>query len=189
MHYPPDGRLRVYRSRTGGGEWEPLTKGLPQEHCYVNVLRDAMAVDRLDECGVYFGTTGGQVYCSPDGGDTLGSDRARPAGRCCRSRCRRCRDLRVVLPYHLRTLAQVDGEVQLDAGPTPVPRSSTRSRPRTRRCAAPSATRPPASGGAFVRFFACREDLSHDAPDDAAARARCCAAQEPLLVVGAMAGG
>ena len=69
-HYPPDGKLRVYRSRTGGGEWEPLTKGLPQEHCYVNVLRDAMAVDRLDECGVYFGTTGGQVYCSPDGGDT-----------------------------------------------------------------------------------------------------------------------
>ena len=69
-HVPPDGRLRVYRSRTGGGEWEPLTRGLPQEHCYVNVLRDAMAVDRLDECGVYFGTTGGQVYCSPDGGDT-----------------------------------------------------------------------------------------------------------------------
>jgi hypothetical protein len=70
LHYPPDGRLRVYRSRTGGGEWEPLSAGLPQEHCYVNVLRDAMAVDRLDECGVYVGTTGGQVYCSPDGGDT-----------------------------------------------------------------------------------------------------------------------
>ncbi len=70
LHVPPDGRLRVYRSRTGGGEWEPLTKGLPQEHCYVNVLRDAMAVDRLDECGVYFGTTGGQVYASPDGGDS-----------------------------------------------------------------------------------------------------------------------
>jgi photosystem II stability/assembly factor-like uncharacterized protein len=70
VHVPPDGRLRVYRSRTGGGDWEPLTKGLPQEHCYVNVLRDAMSVDRLDECGVYFGTTGGQVYCSPDGGDS-----------------------------------------------------------------------------------------------------------------------
>ena len=69
-HIPPDGKLRVYRSRTGGGEWEPLTRGLPQEHCYVNVLRDAMAVDRLDDCGVYFGTTGGQVYCSPDGGDS-----------------------------------------------------------------------------------------------------------------------
>ncbi len=69
LHYPPDGKLRVYRSQTGGNEWEPLTKGLPQTDCYVNVLRDAMAVDQLDPCGVYFGTTGGQVYCSPDGGD------------------------------------------------------------------------------------------------------------------------
>jgi photosystem II stability/assembly factor-like uncharacterized protein len=68
-HYPPDGKLRVYRSRTGGNEWEPLTKGLPQSHCYVNVLRDAMAVDSLDSCGIYFGTTGGQVYCSADAGD------------------------------------------------------------------------------------------------------------------------
>jgi len=70
LHYPPEGKLRVYRSRTGGNEWEPLTKGLPQQDCYVNVLRDAMAVDRLDPCGVYFGTTGGQVYCSADGGDS-----------------------------------------------------------------------------------------------------------------------
>jgi photosystem II stability/assembly factor-like uncharacterized protein len=69
-HYPPDGRLRVYRSRTGGDEWEALADGLPQEHCYVNVLRDAMAVDRLDPCGIYFGTTAGDVYVSPDGGDT-----------------------------------------------------------------------------------------------------------------------
>jgi photosystem II stability/assembly factor-like uncharacterized protein len=69
-HYPPDGKLRVYRSRTGGNEWEPLTKGLPQANCYVNVLRDAMAVDTLDKCGIYFGTTGGQVYASPDAGDT-----------------------------------------------------------------------------------------------------------------------
>jgi len=69
-HYPPDGKLRVYRSRTGGHEWEPLTRGLPQENCYVDILRDAMAIDTLDECGVYFGTTGGQVYVSPDGGDT-----------------------------------------------------------------------------------------------------------------------
>jgi photosystem II stability/assembly factor-like uncharacterized protein len=68
-HYPPDGRLRVYRSRTGGDEWEPLTAGLPQQDCYVNVLRDAMAVDGLDPCGIYFGTTGGQVYASPDSGD------------------------------------------------------------------------------------------------------------------------
>jgi len=69
-HYPLDGKLRVYRSRTGGNEWEALTKGLPQENCYVNVLRDAMAVDTLDSCGVYFGTTGGQVYGSADSGDT-----------------------------------------------------------------------------------------------------------------------
>jgi photosystem II stability/assembly factor-like uncharacterized protein len=68
-HFPPDGKLRVYRSRTGGNEWEPLTQGLPQKDCYVNVLRDAMSVDSLDPCGVYFGTTGGQVYCSSDGGD------------------------------------------------------------------------------------------------------------------------
>ena len=69
-HYVHEGKLRVYRSRTGGNEWEPLTKGLPQKNCYVNVLRDAMSVDSLDECGIYFGTTGGQVYMSPDGGDT-----------------------------------------------------------------------------------------------------------------------
>lgn len=69
-HYPPEGKLRVYRSRTGGNEWEALTKGLPQRDCYVNILRDAMAVDSLDKCGIYFGTTGGQVYCSADGGDS-----------------------------------------------------------------------------------------------------------------------
>ena len=68
-HFPPEGKLRVYRSRTGGNEWEALTNGLPQQDCYVNVLRDAMAVDTLDECGIYFGTTGGQVYASADGGD------------------------------------------------------------------------------------------------------------------------
>ncbi len=69
-HYPLDGKLQVFRSRSGGNEWEPLTKGLPQKDCYVNVLRDAMAIDSLDSCGVYFGTTGGQVYASADAGDT-----------------------------------------------------------------------------------------------------------------------
>jgi len=69
-HYPPDGKLRVYRSRSGGDEWESLTTGLPQQDCYVNVLRDALAVDSLDSCGIYFGTTGGQVYASADAGDT-----------------------------------------------------------------------------------------------------------------------
>ena len=68
-HYPPEGKLRVYRSRTGGDDWEALTEGLPQKDCYVNVLRDAMSVDSLDPCGVYFGTTGGQVYASADAGD------------------------------------------------------------------------------------------------------------------------
>jgi photosystem II stability/assembly factor-like uncharacterized protein len=69
-HYVSEGKLRVYRSRVGGDEWEPLTTGLPQANCYVNVLRDAMAVDTLDDCGIYFGTSGGQVYGSADGGDT-----------------------------------------------------------------------------------------------------------------------
>jgi photosystem II stability/assembly factor-like uncharacterized protein len=69
-HYPPDGKLRVYRSRSGGNDWEPLTAGLPQRDCYVNVLRDAMCVDSLEPGGVYFGTTGGQVYASADGGDS-----------------------------------------------------------------------------------------------------------------------
>ena len=69
-HFPLEGKLRVYRSRNGGNEWEALSKGLPQENCYVNVLRDAMAVDTLEPCGVYFGTTGGQVYGSSDAGDS-----------------------------------------------------------------------------------------------------------------------
>jgi len=69
-HFPLEGKLRVYRSKTGGNEWEEMSKGLPDRNCYVNVLRDAMSVDRLDECGVYFGTTGGQVYASADAGES-----------------------------------------------------------------------------------------------------------------------
>ncbi len=69
-HFPPEGKLRVYRSRSGGDDWEALTDGLPQQDCYVNVLREAMAVDTLDSCGIYFGTTGGQVYASANGGDS-----------------------------------------------------------------------------------------------------------------------
>jgi hypothetical protein len=68
-HFPPEGKLRVYRSRGGGNEWEALTNGLSQSDCYVNVLRNALAVDTLESCGIYFGTTGGQVYVSPDSGD------------------------------------------------------------------------------------------------------------------------
>jgi len=68
-HFPAEGKLRVYRSRSGGEQWEPLTSGLPQQSCYVNVLRDAMSVDALEPCRVYFETTGGQVYGSADDGD------------------------------------------------------------------------------------------------------------------------
>jgi len=89
-HYVPDGKLRVYRSRTGGNEWEALTKGLPQNDCYVNVLRDAMGVDSLDECGIYFGTTGGQVYASADAGETWNAI---------------VRDLPAVLSVEVQTLA------------------------------------------------------------------------------------
>jgi photosystem II stability/assembly factor-like uncharacterized protein len=89
-HFPVDGQLRVWRSRSGGDEWEPLTRGLPQENCYVNVLRDAMTVDTLDECGVYFGTTGGQVYASRDGGDSWSAI---------------VRDLPAVLSVEVQTLA------------------------------------------------------------------------------------
>jgi BNR/Asp-box repeat len=89
-HFPMEGQLRVWRSRTGGNEWEPLTNGLPQSNCYVNVLRDAMAVDTLDSCGVYFGTTGGQVYASADAGDSWSAI---------------VRDLPAVLSVEVQTLA------------------------------------------------------------------------------------
>lgn len=90
LHYPPEGKLRVYRSRTGGNEWEPLTKGLPQSDCFVNVLRDAMCVDSLESCGIYFGTTGGQVYASADSGDSWNAI---------------VRDLPAVLSVEVQTLA------------------------------------------------------------------------------------
>jgi photosystem II stability/assembly factor-like uncharacterized protein len=89
-HYPPEGKLRVYRSRAGGNEWEALTKGLPQSDCYVNVLRDSMAVDTMPSCGVYFGTTGGQIYCSADSGDNWTAI---------------ARDLPAVLSVEVQTLA------------------------------------------------------------------------------------
>ena len=186
-HFPPDGKLRVYRSRTGGNEWEALTNGLPQSDCYVNVLRDAMAVDSLDPCGVYFGTTGGQVYASADAGDTW-----KPIVRDFRRSCRRSPDaamIRVVLPYHLRKLARVDGEVQLEVeGPVtqrsvldalearyPVLRGTIRDHVTQKR-------RP------FVRFFACEQDLSHESPDIALPDAVATGA-ESFVVLGAMAGG
>jgi photosystem II stability/assembly factor-like uncharacterized protein len=89
-HFPLDGKLCVYRSKTGGNEWEALTNGLPQSNCYVNVLREAMAVDSLDSCGIYFGTTGGQIYASPDAGETWSAI---------------VRDLPAVLSVEVQTLA------------------------------------------------------------------------------------
>jgi len=91
LHFVQDGKLRVYRSKTGGNEWEALTKGLPQSNCYVNVLRDAMAVDSLDKCGIYFGTSGGQVYASADAGDSWNPI---------------VRDLPAVLSVEVQTLGQ-----------------------------------------------------------------------------------
>ena len=101
-HFPLDGKLRVYRSRTGGNEWEPLTKGLPQSDCYVNVLRDAMAVDSLDSVrrvlrhhrrpGLRLGRCRRQ----------LGAHRPRSSGRALR-RGADAAMIRVVLPAHLRT--------------------------------------------------------------------------------------
>ena len=123
-HFPLDGKLRVFRSKTGGNEWEALTKGLPQKDCYVNVLRDAMAVDTLDKCGVYFGTTGGQVYVSADGGDNWApivrdlpavlSVEVQTLHDKSRWGHRTLVTSRVELPHHLRTLAGVSGEVRLD---------------------------------------------------------------------------
>src|SRR5881296_1387008 len=92
-HYVHGGKLTVYRSRSGGNEWQALTKGLPQKDCYVSVLRDAMAVDSLDKCGIYFGTTGGQVYCSADAGDSWNPI---------------VRDLPGVLSVEVQTLARYD---------------------------------------------------------------------------------
>jgi hypothetical protein len=86
-----EGKLTVYRSKSGGNEWEPLTKGLPQRDCYVNVLRDAMAIDSLDKCGVYFGTTGGQVYASADAGNNW-APIVRDLPPCCQWRFKPCHD-------------------------------------------------------------------------------------------------
>ncbi len=187
-HFPPDGKLRVYRSRTGGNEWEALTNGLPQSNCYVNVLREAMAVDSLDSCGVYFGTTGGQVYASADSRRHLGAHRPRSSGRSVR-RSPDAAMIRVLLPVHLRRLAQVEGEVELPwEGPVtqraildalearyPMLRGTIRDHVTQRR-------RP------FVRFFACEQDLSHEPPDALLPDAIASGA-EPLMIVGAMAGG
>ena len=165
-HFPPEGKLRVYRSRTGGNEWEALTQGLPQKDCYVNVLRDAMAVDSLEPCGVYFGTTGGQGYASTDSGDSWNPIVRDLLGGLV-GRSPEAAMIRVVLPYHLRMLARVEGEVQLEVEAVR-PRSarrSTRWKRAFRRCAGRCATTRTLRRRPFIRFFACKEDLSNESPD------------------------
>ncbi|MDX1382858.1 MAG: exo-alpha-sialidase, partial [Thermoanaerobaculia bacterium] len=67
--FAPDGRLAVYRTTDAGDSWQATTRGLP-DSAYVGVLRQAMATDTLDEPGVYFGTSAGDVFCSTDGGES-----------------------------------------------------------------------------------------------------------------------
>ena len=187
-HFPPDGKLRVYRSRTGGNEWEALTKGLPQKDCYVNVLRDAMAVDSLDSCGIYFGTTGGQVYGSADSGDTWNRI-VRDLPAVLSVEVADTAMIRVVLPFHLRNLARSNGEVELE-------RCGPRHAGRRARCAGSAISCParhhPRSRTLrrrpFVRFFACEEDLSHE-PGDTPLPDAVVSGKEPLMIIGAMAGG
>ena len=187
-HYPMDGKLQVFRSRRGGNEWEPLTKGLPQRDCYVNVLRDAMAVDSLDACGVYFGTTGGQVYASADAGDNWAPIVSHlPAVVSVEVQTLNRLMVRVELPQHLRTLARVGTEISVDVQGQVTQRSIIdaieASYPMLRGTIRDYATdrrRP------FLRFYACEEDFSHELPDvplpDAVA-----SGAEPFLIVGALA--
>ena len=187
-HFPPEGKLRVYRSRTGGNEWEPLTKGLPQSDCYVDVLRDAMAVDSLDSCGVYFGTTGGQVYASADAGNNWTPIVHDLPGRAFR-RSADAAMIRVELPQHLRTLARVTGEVTVEVA-SPVTQRSVLD--------AIEKSYPVLCGTirdhdtlkrrAFLRFFVCSEDWSHESPDKPLPE-EIASGKEPLLIVGAIAGG
>ncbi len=67
---PPEGKLRVFRSRNGGRSWEPLAKGLPQKNTFAGVYREGMVVDGLEPTGVYFGTNTGKVYFSGNEGDS-----------------------------------------------------------------------------------------------------------------------
>ena len=119
-HFPPEGKLRVYRSRTGGNEWEPLTKGLPQEHCYVDVLarRDgrghARRLRRVLRHHRWSGLRVGQLW------RLVGAHRSRPS-RGAVGRSPNAGMIRVVLPAHLKMLAKVSGEVELEVTGTPSP--------------------------------------------------------------------
>jgi molybdopterin synthase sulfur carrier subunit len=97
--------------------------------------------------------------------------------------------IRVVLPYHLRTLARVDGEVTLDVEP-PATQRSLLDALESRYPMLRGTIRDQVTGRrrAFVRFFACEQDLSHEPPDAPLPHA-VAAGEEPFLVVGAIAGG
>ena len=68
--YAPGGSLGVWRTNDSGDSWQRHGDGLPQENAFVGVYREAMAVDRLDPVGVFFGTSTGQLYGSADEGET-----------------------------------------------------------------------------------------------------------------------
>ena len=70
LRYVTDAKFRVYRSRNGGQDWEPLTNGLPQKNAYLHSMREGMATDSFDPCGIYIGTTAGQVFYSRNDGDS-----------------------------------------------------------------------------------------------------------------------
>ena len=189
VHYPPEGKLRVYRSRTGGNEWEPLTKGLPQRE----LLRQRAA--RRD--GRRFARPVRHLLRhhrrpgvrSADGGDKLGAHRPRSAGGAVRRGADAAMMIRVVLPYHLRTLAQVDGEVQLDVDGPVTQRSvldALEARyPMLRGTIRDHVTQKRRADAAILRL---REDLSHEPPDAPLPEAVASGA-EPFLIVGAIAGG
>ena len=188
LHYPPEGKLRVYRSRTGGNEWEPLTKGLPQENCYVNILRDAMSrrlarpVRHLLRHDRRPGLRLARRRRQLDG------DRPRPAGGAV-GRGADAAMIRVVIPYHLKTLANITGEVELDVeGPATL--RSVLDALEARYPMLRGTIRDHTTGQrrAFLRFFACEQDFSNDPPDTPLPEAVVSGA-EPFLVIGAIAGG
>ena len=186
QHFPPDGRLRVYRSRTGGDDWEALDEGTPAAELLRDVLRDAMAVDSLDPTAASTSAPPAGRSTPPPIPATPGHRSSRPAAGAL-GRGADPRMIRVVLPGPLAP-----------AGPL-----RSRDQPRCRTHAAGvldaleqrypalrGTLRDPATGKrrAFVRFFACEQDLSHDAPDSALPPS-VAEGREPFLIVGAMAGG
>ena len=187
-HVPPEGKLRVYRSRTGGNEWEPLTNGLPQEHCYVNVLRDAMDGRRTRLRRHLLRDDRRAGICVRGQRGQLDGDRARPSTRAL-GRGPVPVVIRVVLPHHLRALAGVDGEISLDA-PEPLTRVTVLDALEEKYPVLRGTIRDHGTGKRrdFIRFFACGEDLTLEPADEPLPEAVASGA-EVFRVVAAMAGG